>query len=116
VADSRGLPFQRVASIKTGIDSLGDPIAGPRWCSREFQSTIQLLNSGHPMLRISANSPTGTLARSGRGENTIGEQSPNEILEAMRQVARNTDDAAQSLRELVAGIANQSDLLNRRFE
>ena len=38
------------------------------------------------------------------------------LFKRIRQVARNSDDAAQSLRELVAGIANQSDLLNRKFD
>ncbi|MBV9062469.1 MAG: class I SAM-dependent methyltransferase [Alphaproteobacteria bacterium] len=32
-----------------------------------------------------------------------------------RQAARNIDDAAQLLRELVAGVANQSDLINRKL-
>jgi len=38
------------------------------------------------------------------------------LFKRIRQVARNTDDTAQSLRELVAGVANQSDLLNRKFD
>jgi predicted O-methyltransferase YrrM len=38
------------------------------------------------------------------------------VVDRARRVARNTDDMAQSLRELVAGIANQSDLLNRKFD
>jgi len=38
------------------------------------------------------------------------------LVDRARLVARNTDDMAQSLRELVAGIANQSDLLNRKLD
>src|SRR6516164_5959616 len=38
------------------------------------------------------------------------------IVDALRRTLGNTDSAAESLRALVAGCANQSDLLNRKFD
>src|SRR6516162_4426860 len=37
------------------------------------------------------------------------------VIEALRRALRTTDSAAESLRALVSGCANQSDLLNRKF-
>jgi predicted O-methyltransferase YrrM len=38
------------------------------------------------------------------------------VVDALRRTLRNTDSAVELLRALVAGCANQSDLLNRRFD
>ena len=38
------------------------------------------------------------------------------VINLLRRAMHNSDSSAQSLTEILAGIANQSDLLNRRFE
>jgi predicted O-methyltransferase YrrM len=38
------------------------------------------------------------------------------VVDVIRRIVRDADSTAQSLRETVAGIANQTDLLNRKFE
>src|SRR6266700_5735564 len=38
------------------------------------------------------------------------------LVDAFRRILLNTDSTAESLRALVAGCANQSDLVNRKFD